>query len=395
MARRLKFSASADVARPIRVGFIVYGLDRPLTGIGRYTLELARAYATLTDQVEVVLLTAGGIGDLDGTPLERVSLAGCRLLPGLLTIGHVLLPAWARRRRLDVIHDPTAMTPLFFGAGGARIVSTVHDIIPITYPQNSSTLDTLIYTRWLPYKLPHNDAVITVSDYSKRDIAAHWRIAPERIHVVPNGVRADFRPVPEGEARALLARDYGITGRYLLYVGNLTQRKNLESLLRAFPAIRASFPDVRLVIVGPSTFRQTPVGALAESFGIMDAVTVTGAVADSALPSFYSAAEAFVFPSLYEGFGLPPLEAMACGAPVIAANATSLPEVVGDAGVLFDPHDVGALTDAVTRVLSDAALRRDLRARGIARAAGYTWEQSARRHLDVYRALCAPMKVTS
>lgn len=369
----------------MRIGFITYAMDRPLTGIGRVTLELARAFETLTDEVEVVLLLAGGLGVLSDTPLEHHTLPGCRMLPGLLTLGHGLIPLMAKRLKLDIIHDPTAVTPMLFGAGGARIVSSVHDVIPISYPQNSSTLDTLIYTRWLPFKLPRVDAIITDSEHAKSDIVRLMHVPSEQVHVTYYGARDLFRPIPLDEARTTLRTQFNIDFPYLLYVGNLTKRKNIELALRGFAQIHTQFPDVRFVVVGPSTFRQTPVGAIAESLGIADKVVVTGAVPDAALPVIYSAAEVFVFPSFYEGFGLPVVEAMACGTPVITSNATSLPEVVGDAGFMVDPNSVDEMVTALTRVLNDPQLRQTMREKGLERTKQFTWKRTAQQTIEVYR----------
>jgi glycosyltransferase involved in cell wall biosynthesis len=369
----------------MRVGFITYGMDRPLTGIGRYTLEMARAFEQSGGDAEIVLLTAGGLGALADTPLERVPLPGCRLLPGLLTLGHGLLPYLAQKHRLDIIHDPVAMTPMLFGAARARIISTVHDIIPISYPGSSSRLDEWVYRYWLPFKLPQVDAVITVSEYSRGDIAKHLRVKPERVRVIYYGVREHFRPIPADEADAYLLKRYQIDYPYVLYVGNLTKRKNIELALRGFAGVAQRYPDLRFVLAGPSVFKQTPVGAIAASLGIADRVVVTGAAGDADLPPLYSRARTFLFPSLYEGFGLPVIEAMACGAPVIASTAASLPEVAADAGILVDPHSDAEMTAALERVLSDESLRADLREKGFRRAAMFTWTQTARQTIDLYR----------
>ena len=373
----------------MRIGFITYGMDRPLTGIGRYTLEMARAFEQTGSDAEIVLLTAGGLGALADSPLERVPLPGCRLLPGLLTLGHGLLPYLAQRHKLDIIHDPVAMTPMLFGAARARIVSTVYDIIPISYPGSSSRLDEWVYRYWLPFKLPQVDAVITISDYSRSDIVRHLRVQPERVRVIYCGVRDHFRPIPSDEAEAYLLKRYQIDYPYLLYVGNLTKRKNIELALRGFAGVAERYPDLRFLLVGPSVFRQTPVGAIAASLGIADRIVVTGAVSDADLPPLYSRAQAFLFPSFYEGFGLPVIEAMACGAPVIASTAASLPEVVADAGILVDPHSAAEMTAALDRVLSDESLRADLREKGFRRAAIFTWAQTARQTIDLYRDVLA------
>lgn len=369
----------------MRIGFITYGLDRPLTGISRYTLELARAYETMPD-LDVVLFKAGDLGPLADSPFEQVDLPGCARLPGLLTLGHVMLPALARRCRLDILHDPSAVTPLLFGAGGARVVSTVHDVIPVSYPGYSSRVDELIYRRWLPHRLPRNQRVITDSQHSKADIVRYMGVPPEKIDVVMLGVRDLFRPVTPDAGEAVLRR-FGISFPYVMFLGNLTRRKNIELALRGFARVAGQFPDLRFVLAGPKLFRETPIGALADELGIGDRIVLPGAISDADLPALYSGARAFLFPSFYEGFGLPVLEAMACGTPVISSAASSLPEVAGDAALLVDPNSLDEMTDALTRVLTDEALRALLRARGLAQAARFTWAETARQTADIYRAM--------
>jgi glycosyltransferase involved in cell wall biosynthesis len=366
----------------MRVGFITYGLDRPLTGISRYTLELARAYEAMPD-LEVVLLKAGDLGPLADSPFEQVDLPGCARLPGLLTLGHAVLPLLARRYKLDILHDPSAVTPLLFGAGGARVISTVHDVIPVSYPGYSSRVDELIYRRWLPHRLPRNQRVITDSQHSKSDIVRYMNVAPEKIDVIMLGVRDLFRPVAPDET----LRRLGINFPYVMFLGNLTRRKNIELALRGFAQVAEQFPDLHFVIAGPKLFRETPIGALADELGISERLILPGAVGDADLPALYSGARAFLFPSFYEGFGLPVLEAMACGTPVITSTASSLPEVAGDAALLVDPNRLDEMASALTRLLMDEALRESLRTRGLAHAARFTWAETARRTADVYRAM--------
>ncbi len=369
----------------MRVGLIVYGLDRTLGGISRYTLELARAYENMGSQLEVVLLKAGGIGPLTDTHLQQVNLPGCRLLPGLLTMGHFIIPLLVKRYKLDVIHDPTAVTPLLFGSGGCAVVSTVHDVFPLSYPGFSSTLDTLIYKWWLPYKLPKIDYVLTVSLQSKNDINTYLRVSTDKIKSIYLGVRDLFKPIPPEEALAFMKQRFSVDRPYVLFVGNFTRRKNIELALRGFAQIQANIPDLRFVLVGPRTFKQTPISAVVEELKIAEKVIILGPVEDSALPFVYGGAQAFLFPSFYEGFGLPVLEAMACGTPVITSTSSSLPEVAGKAALLVDPQSVDEMTSALHRILEDSVLRRKLREDGLEQAARFTWEQTAQQTLEVYQ----------
>ena len=370
----------------MRLGFVVYGLDRPLTGIGRYTFELARTLVGIDGALDLTLLTAGGPGPLATVPgMEQVPLPGCRLLPGLVTLGNAEIPVLARRRNLDIVHDPTGVTPLLLGGGGARTVVTIHDVFAWSCPGVSSLLDTLIYRLWLPRLLPRADAVITVSEHSKRDIERYLGIAPDQIRVIPYGISHRFQPLPRKQIRAQLKTRFDLENPYILFVGNLTLRKNIERALRAFALLVSSYPKLQFVLAGPSTLKKTPVSVLASELGITDRIFLTGPLTDADLPALYSGADLFVFPSLCEGFGLPPLEAMACGTPVVCSNATSLPEVVGDAAITVDPTAEEALARAMHRVLSDRDLQQDLHRRGLKRAAGFTWERAARQTVAVYR----------
>jgi len=369
----------------MRVGLLVYGLDRPLSGISRYTVELARAMVRLEDGPDLTLLAAGGCGPLAHTGFRSQSLKGCRRLPGLVSLGNLLLPRAANRLDLDLVHDPTGVAPFALGANGAKIVATVCDVLPLSYPGTSTLLDTLIYRYWLPRVLPGADRVITISEHSRRDIGRYLGIPSSVLRPVPLGVAPRFQPVSPEQVASHLVRRFGLRPPYVLYVGAITIRKNVVRALRAFASIRQFLPELRFVLAGARVWRKTPLEPVIQELGLADRVYCTGPFPDADLPALYAGADLFVFPSLYEGFGLPPLEAMACGTPVVCSNAASLPEVVGDAALTVDPYDVDALADAMCRVLVDGQLREDLRARGLARARRFSWEKTARETVAVYR----------
>ena len=369
----------------MRVGAIAYAFDRPSGGIGRYSRELVRALAVLPDEPGLTLLAAGGVGSLTRpSGVRQLTMRGCGLLPGLVTLGNVAVPRVARRLRLDIVHDPTGVTPFLFGAGEAKTVVTVHDVFAWSCPGNSTLLDTLIYRYWLPGILPRVDAVITDSQASKADIVRYLKVNPAKITVIPLAADAAYRPVGEREV-ARVCEAYGLPEGYLLYVGSVTRRKNLCHLLQGYAQLKEIGLRHPLVVVGASGWRSTEVARTVEALDLKDTVVFTGYVPDADLPALYTGAELFVFPSLYEGFGLPPLEAMACGTPVITSNVSSLPEVVGDAALTVDPYDVEVIAEAMRQILTDADLREGMRQRGLERAKQFSWERTARETVDVYR----------
>lgn len=369
----------------MKIGFVTYGLDRPLTGIGRYTLEMASVFDRMG--VDVTLLVSGGLGDLASTALSHHHLKFARLAPALMTLGSLQIRMQAKRYKFDIVHDPIGVTPFFFGLGGAKGIVTVHDVFAFSIPHHSSRFDDLVYRYWLPHVLPKVSKIITVSEHSKHDIMKYIKIVEDKIIVVYNGIDSVFQPLSDDEVYTYLQKQFAIAFPYILFIGNLTKRKNLETLLRAFAVVKDEFQSHQLVLVGPSTFRSTELAPLITELKIADRLISLGQVPNEALPWLYNGADVFAFPSLYEGFGLPPLEAMACGTPVVVSNSSSLPEVVGDAGLLFEATQVDQLAAAIRRVLSDDMLRENLSSKGLARAKGFTWQATASRVLDIYQSV--------
>ena len=309
-----------------QIGLIVYGADRPLSGIRRYAVELAQGLTSLGDQIGLTLLTAGRpVTSAGVNSFSQVALNGCRLLPGLVTIGNVMLPLVSRKLGLDIVHDTIGCTPFAFGAGKARTIVTVHDVFAWALPGTNSRLDQLIYRHWLPRVLPHVDAVITDSICSKADIIRYLGVQPKEVTVVPLGVNSCFHPVSVEEIAMVLVRQ-GISSPYILFVGAIDKRRNLPRLMQAYARLRREGEQRPLVIIGARRGPSSTIALELISQGIEMSVVFLGHVADHDLPALYGGADLFVFPSLYEGFGLPPLEAMACGTPVVCSNAASLPD---------------------------------------------------------------------
>jgi glycosyltransferase involved in cell wall biosynthesis len=372
----------------MRIGIVTYALDRPLSGISRYTLELARALVVASSGLDLVLLTAGAAGPLAAqNRFQRVPLPGCRLWPCLVTLGNVMIPLRARLLELDLVHDPTGATPLFFRPGRARTVVTIHDVFPWSCPGTSTLLDTLIHRYWLPRVLPRVDAVITDSQASKVDIVRFLGIPAARIRVIYPGVNTAHGPTSQSQI-AVIRSSHGLPGSYILFVGSIEKRKNLHGLLHAYARLRKMGETHPLVVVGMRRWRYTETTETLRELDLEQHVIFTGYMPDADLPALYSGADLFVFPSLYEGFGLPPLEAMACGTPVVCSNAASLPEVVGNAAITVDPHDAEGLAEAMHLVLTDVDLHEELREKGLERARQFTWERTARETVAVYREVC-------
>ncbi len=289
----------------------------------------------------------------------------------------------------DVLHSPYPGLPSRGLTREVVRVLTVQDLIPVQAPQFVPADHPRYFHGVLKSIDVEHDWVVSASEYTKQELCDHIGIAPERVFVTPWAAADHFRPIQDPEHVAAARRRYGIPeGEYLLSISTFEPRKNLAHLIRCFLRLRAEQPELqsRLVLVGPSSGQydqlRSAVGTDASS---LPDLVFTGYIPDEDLSAIYSGAAAFVYPSLYEGFGLPPLEAMQCGVPVITSNTSSLPEVVGDAALMVAPTDADALCDAMHRVLTDTELRQRLVVDGLERAREFGWTECAARTVAVYR----------
>lgn len=315
-------------------------------------------------------------------------------------VEQVETPRLLRAMKADLYHGLGFVAPL--RAPCATVVS-VMDLSFITRPQAHKRFNRA-YLSWLCRASCRRAArVIAISEWTKRDVVQHFGIPPERVDVTPLGVDHDrFKPARPDELAAFKAQ-HGIGEHAIFYLGSIEPRKNLTRLIDAFASLcgawgvggeataapRPTPHPPQLFIGGSLAWHYDEVLTRIESLGLEDHVKLIGRVSDDDLPKWYSACAVMAYPSLYEGFGLPPLEAMACGAPVVTSNVTSLPEVIGDAGIMVEPADTQALADALNRVLGDGALQADMRARSLARAAQFTWARTAELTLASYRSALA------
>jgi len=365
-------------------------LHYPLSGTGRYLSNLIERAAC---QVDLGLL--GAVAYPPAAPsstylLRLVRTPFDRRQRNLAKVWfeQVALQLAARKTGAALLHNPYFAAPL---ASLLPTVVTVHDLVPLLRPEYRGTAMQRLYTALVTGGLRAASRIITDSEASARDLRGRLGVPGDRLRVVPLGVAARFRPLETDDERtfaaAVLAR-HGLDRPYFLYVGGLDRRKNVGGLVRAFARLKRE-RDVPHVLAIVATVRSGD--ALfydprpdVERLGIGDAVCLPGPLPDDEVRALHARADAFVFPSFYEGFGLPPLEAMACGAPVVCSNASSLPEVVGDSGLLFDPSDDAGLVALLWRVSRDQELRRDLGRRGRERAARFTWENTVRSTIEVW-----------
>jgi len=368
----------------IRVVMDVTPLTRHRTGVGMYVYHLLK-----------YLIAEDAGAQYAGLAVTRRPMA-LGELADRLAVRHVRVPTramywtWNRLGRPyadmlagggDIFHATNFFVP---PTRRARRVVTIHDLSFLVVPEYTSPRIVRPFSRHIGRFVSESDAVMVYSESTRRDLIDRLDADGTRIHVAPIAADEQFRPDTSGASRAVVRQGYGILGPYVLFVGAIEPRKNIETLLEGFAAVRADVPHT-LVIAGPKAWGYDSVYETYTRLGLCDRVRFLDYVPDADLPALYQAADLFVLVSHYEGFGLPPLEAMQCGCPVIVADNSSLPEVVGDAGVRVPGTDTEAVADAIHDVLTDKVRRADMSLRGIERAKRFSWTECARRTMKVYR----------
>jgi glycosyltransferase involved in cell wall biosynthesis len=351
-------------------------------GIGTYIRNLVRHLARIDRQTEYVLFCRGddrtSLGSVGENFRTVVETAG-----NYSVAEQVRVPLALRREGVTLFHAPHYVLPPLVSC---RSVVTIHDCIHLMFPQ------------YLPNRLAHAYArtaislaarratrVLTVSESSKRDILRFVKMPPDKIDVIYNAYDERFGVEPREEDVVRVRERYQLHDEFVLYAGNVKPHKNLERLIQAFDLVRRRGLDhLKLILIGDEISKYAALRRAVHRHQLHKYVRFLGYLPEGTLAVMYRLAGVFVFPSLYEGFGLPPLEAMASGTPVVTSNLSSLPEVAGDAAVLVDPYEPAAIADGIYRVLTDESLRRNLRQRGLARARQFSWEASVRRVREIY-----------
>lgn len=369
----------------MRIAFNTLPMKQDLLGIGNYIKLLLHYLARIDRKNEYVLYVSKenfshveGLGsnfDYEFAPTNR---------PLRVWWEQMVLPRNLERRRVDVFHGPFMVTPLL---KRCAYVTTIHDMCCFITPDRQPLAWGSYMRILIPQVARRADRIIAVSESTKRDIGQLLRIADDKITVIHHGVEDRFHPIEEGTYLEEVRKKYLLPDKFILFVGWVSPFKNLQTLIEAYKLVPQIKDEYGLVLAGSLQWRHPALFQQVKDSRLEKNVYFPGYVSDDDLPGLYNLASVVIQPSVYEGFGFPMLEAMACGKPVIAANTSSLPEIVGAAGLLIDPTDPKALANAIEEVLGNTQLQQSLSERGRRRARAFTWESTARNTLAVYEAV--------
>ena len=374
------------------IGFDVNSIYGTLTGVGKYSLSLINTLRKLYENdifkfYSYAIRTGPRKQKLDIFPSENNVTYPMFFNHG---IGFYVLwnyLKWPRVESMigevDIVHGLSWLVP---ATKKAKKVVTIHDLTSLTHPDYHPTWRAKLYPRYIDYSVNNSDAIFTVSESTKADILKFFKINPDKITVSYNGVDSQiFYPLNDENAVEAARKKLGITKKYIYYLGTIEPRKNVDKLVDAFlNAQKMASEPLQLVLSGMIGWKVDGLMKKITSYAASKDIIYTGYIDIKDAVALYNGADAFVYPSQYEGFGIPVAEAMACGCPVITSNVSSLPEVAGNAGILVNPNDIDELTDSIFKVVEDVDLRKQMKIDSIKQSRKFTWENTAKTAYHVY-----------
>jgi glycosyltransferase involved in cell wall biosynthesis len=370
----------------MEIGIITDLVDRKCEGIGKYTYNLIKGLNTVDKKNQYNLI------HYKKNDLDIYKVNNEIYIPRLKPFGEsvwrcLVLPFKFRNNGSDIIHDPTdGIGALSFKTVSKRII-TMHDLIPFFFPEYTSKGSWIAHKILYKKTIDNADMIITDSNSSKMDILNNFKVPEKKIRVIYIAADKKYKVLPKKEIEHY-KKSMGFNFPFILYLGALDPRKNIPNLIKSFYQIKKKGFPHKLVIVGGIRFNSGPISKtihrIIQKLNLNDEIILTGHLPEKDIPKIYNAAELFVFPSFYEGFGLPPLEAMSSGTPVITSNTSSLPEVVGEAGITIDPHNVNELADSIINVITNDSLQQDMIKKGLKKAKSFSWINTAKETLSIY-----------
>jgi glycosyltransferase involved in cell wall biosynthesis len=373
----------------MRIGIDATALPPQPVGAGNYMIQLIRALvAAGTEQQLVIFAQAKGQGLIDlppGSPVEWQIVDDSS--PGRRFIWEqAVLPNLVRKAKIDLLHSLHYTKPWRLPCSS---VVTFHDMTYYLYPEFHARSRRVIFPTAMRVSSRQADAILTVSESTRNDVIRLLNVDPEKIFTTQLGVDQKFRVILDADAKDRVASHYDLPAKFILYLGTIEPRKNIPQLIRSYASLVESGTEHQLVLAGKFGWMYEEVLDLVKQLDLEGRIQFTGYIAQEDIPLLFNLASLFVYPTVYEGFGLPVLEAMACGVPVITSDIASLPEIVGEAGLLIQPGDLNALSDAIKKVLGDPAYRDKLIREGLIRAKLFSWERTAQLTKQVYQHVLA------
>lgn len=367
----------------MKIGIVAPNLRMP-AGIGKVYLNLTEKLIEIDKTNSYSVLTHEQENRL--RKIKYVKLFKVPFVPNTI-LNFFQLPIIASKNKYDVLHFIGHIPTFLTKQTKSKIITTLHDLTPILFPNFHTTFNNYMFRYILPLTIKNSDRVIAISQATKRDIVRLLHVPDDKVSVVYIAANEKFKPMKN--AKEQLKKKFRISEDFILFVSTIEPRKNLQRLIKAYFLAKKIGMKEKLVIVGSPGWGDgyNNVRKLVKSLNLTDDILFMGYVNDKDLPFFYNSAKVFIYPSIYEGFGIPPLEAMQCGCPVIASNTSSIPEVVGDAGILIDPYNEHEMAERMLEVLKSESLRKELRERGLRQAKKFSWEKCARETIRVYESL--------